>query len=542
MILLQKGRLSYKSTLITDLRDKLDDDDFILPDMTSLTTKQSQLHALRIVKEAAAASFVKLEAEKKRFLSMMGHQHTPRTTISQYATSAEAPMSSDIAQPGGTGNYPSTAGSINNINYQQHNNSLAETTIKQHTSSNDNPNSNPYNLPFKILQDGLSYAYRHDDPSVLSDYPITFRGCYGCGETSHWRFKQDCKLATDKEAKNKFWKNLWINRPHTKKRIDSTKNLSKYQSSPALHTTSTLPPSPTNPPPTAPDSRQGLGRGIDANRPAWMTNPDKVRFRDEPDDAIPNQKIKRELPASPEARLWITSASLLQHSHNNPIRPMPLDLDNGLPGVVIRFATPSNIESTAPAFLCHLDSCAGMNTGNLTIHQYIITKHPSIVAEYIQFDDNNPFDPIRLECAVPQLALADEKQGCLTAIVRYFTKYTHKDGKPVILSFGLGKDVTVNAIIGLPTLRQWGGDIILSKNTFIAQNLNTEFPLDFKSANNFICPPEFIPTRDFIRPPSIAQVRMQCDNIPNDTILDNATVIDSTISGVLQRRVTYADA
>ena len=183
-----------------------------------------------------------------------------------------------------------------------------------------------------------------------------------------------------------------------------------------------------------------------------------------------------------------------------------------------------------------------MNTGNLTIHQYIITKHPSIVAEYIQFDDNNPFDPIRLECAVPQLALSDEKQGCLTAIVRYFTKYTHKDGKPVILSFGLGKDVTVNAIIGLPTLRQWGGDIILSKNTFIAQNLNTEFPLDFKSANNFICPPEFIPTRDFIRPPSIAQVRMQCDNIPNDTILDNATVIDSTISGVLQRRVTYADA
>jgi hypothetical protein len=278
------------------------------------------------------------------------------------------------------------------------------------------------------MQDGLRYPYRADDPSVISDFPLGFRGCYGCKDTTHWKFKEDCPMNKDNLSKNRFWKNLWIHRPHTKKAFyvkkeDGTKknDMSKYQHNDQTQgsnfNTSSLPPVPSDTPSIPPSVlRGGLGRGLSANTPAWMERDDKKHPRSHDNGSNSDtQRIKREDPAAPQGRLWTTSATLLQHDSTNLSRPMPLDLDNGLPGIVLRFdSKPTEpTENKPPAWLCHLDSCAGMNTGNLAIHQYIITKHPSIVAEYIQFDDANPFDPIRLKCAVPQLALEDKKQGCL---------------------------------------------------------------------------------------------------------------------------------
>ena len=72
---------------------------------------------------------------------------------------------------------------------------------------------------------------------------------------------------------------------------------------------------------------------------------------------------------------------------------MPLDLDNGLLGISIRFV--ENI-----AFLTHVDTCAAMNTGNLLVHQWIISNYPSIVIDYCEHDDANPFEPISLKCAI----------------------------------------------------------------------------------------------------------------------------------------------
>ena len=548
--------------LTQDLQDKMEDDGFILPDLTALISKQAQLQALRVIKEASLSSYLKLEAEKKRFTQMMGNTNPSRQSISQHFTSGQDGMS-----------LGTTVGAVHNINHRESNHdssemyninhrsgnhSIAENTIQQYSSQNgvNQDAMNPYNLPFKVMADGLRYPYRADEPSVISEFALGFKGCYGCRATTHWKFREECPMSKDAASKNRFWKNLWIHRPHTKKAVyvkkeGGSKNddMSKYQRNeqtrgPTFNTSSSLPPPPSDRPPLTPSLRGGLGRGLSANVPAWMDKKDRTHSRINDDDNTDNQRIKREDPAAPQGRLWTTSAALLQHDSSNTSRPMPLDLDNGLPGIVIRFdSNPKHtLSEEPPTWLCHLDSCAGMNTGNLAIHQYIITQHPSIVAEYIQFDDANPFDPIRLECAIPQLALEDKKQGCLTAIVRYYTKYSNADGSPVIISFGLGKDVTVNAIIGLPTLRQWGGDIILSKNIFIAQSLNREFPLDFKSATSFSCPAEFVPERDFIRPQPKKVVRIQCDNIPHTNLSTNiqpsTAVTDSVIGGVLQRRVT----
>ena len=45
----------------------------------------------------------------------------------------------------------------------------------------------------------------------------------------------------------------------------------------------------------------------------------------------------------------------------------------------------------------NLDSCAGMNTGNKLIHQYIVTHFPQIVKSYEEYNGSNPFSPILLE-------------------------------------------------------------------------------------------------------------------------------------------------
>ena len=70
--------------------------------------------------------------------------------------------------------------------------------------------------------------------------------------------------------------------------------------------------------------------------------------------------------------------------------PMTLDIDNSIPGILLGIGQTSS--SISPKFIAHIDTCASMNTGNLLLHQWIITKYPACVAEYTQFyDKNNEF-------------------------------------------------------------------------------------------------------------------------------------------------------
>ena len=109
---------------------------------------------------------------------------------------------------------------------------------------------------------------------------------------------------------------------------------------------------------------------------------------------------------------------------------MPLDIKKGLTTIHIRFVTSDTNEAT---FFTHVDSCAGMNVGNLKLHQWIITTNPYIVEIYIQFDDENPVDPICSNCALDQEK--NNSKGTLTSVVTYITHYTgaSKKNHPHIL-------------------------------------------------------------------------------------------------------------
>ena len=156
-------------------------------------------------------------------------------------------------------------------------------------------------------------------------------------------------------------------------------------------------------------------------------------------------------------------------------------------------------------FLCHLDSCAGMNTGSLLLHQWIITTFPQIVKSYQQFDDLHGFEPLILDCAVP-IETSDPLSGKLTAVVEYYTWYVTADNKPVTIAFGLGKTVLVNAIIGLPTIKQWRCVMDFEKDQCIAKNLKLLFPLIYNHAAVGLPPSVKFTSDSFIRPPTTKSI------------------------------------
>ena len=89
--------------------------------------------------------------------------------------------------------------------------------------------------------------------------------------------------------------------------------------------------------------------------------------------------------------LFVISEVVFECAAAIQTRPMPLELDNSLPVIPLRFGTSDAGEVT---LFTHADSCAAMNDGHLALHQWIITTKTEIVHKYIKFDDKHPFDPI----------------------------------------------------------------------------------------------------------------------------------------------------
>ena len=146
-----------------------------------------------------------------------------------------------------------------------------------------------------------------------------------------------------------------------------------------------------------------------------------------------------------------------------------------------------------------MDTCAAMNTGNLAVHQWLMSTHPHLVAEYIQFDDVTPFEPLQLHCAVTDLFKTESMHGKLTDIVRYWLRYKNDD-KNVVLSFGLGASVTVNSIVGVPTIKAWKCLFDFDSHELIARGLNTKFPLVYEVTRQGLSPSVVFSDENFVRP------------------------------------------
>ena len=64
---------------------------------------------------------------------------------------------------------------------------------------------------------------------------------------------------------------------------------------------------------------------------------------------------------------------------------------------------------------------AAPNTGSFKHHMFIIQNHLEQVAEYKEFNDEKPFDPIKLEGAITNPdAFNENEKGMLNAVIFFF--------------------------------------------------------------------------------------------------------------------------
>ena len=63
---------------------------------------------------------------------------------------------------------------------------------------------------------------------------------------------------------------------------------------------------------------------------------------------------------SKKPRVFVYTTKIYAAHTNHRLHHMPLDLNNGLPEIEMRFGLDNTTET---CFACHVDSCSAMNTG-----------------------------------------------------------------------------------------------------------------------------------------------------------------------------------
>jgi hypothetical protein len=242
-------------------------------------------------------------------------------------------------------------------------------------------------------------------------------------------------------------------------------------------------------------------RDID-NSPAWMqhqnvTTSQKEGHHSSSNSSSPLNDFTSDEPATKRKRAFVCRAKVFKAA---PVttRPMPLDCDSNLPAVVMRLGKCDKSEVPV-AF--NIDTCAGMNTGNLDIHKYVITNFPECVHSYEEYNDENPFTPISLEGVTTDTESVENfETGKLTALVRYYTRYINEKEDHELLCFGLGRGIAVNGLIGLPTLRAWKMVIDLDENRVYSKSMRLQWKMEFIDAARGLPSDVTFDPAQFVRP------------------------------------------
>ena len=104
-----------------------------------------------------------------------------------------------------------------------------------------------------------------------------------------------------------------------------------------------------------------------------------------------------------------------------------------------------------------------------------------IVDDFLRCGKDTAYDGVRLLADLDLKDFnTDATHGQMTAVIRYKTPYIIAGKGPFILSFALGKDVSLRSVIGLPTLLTMGADNNLVKGLLSCIELNRYFPLELQ--------------------------------------------------------------
>ena len=428
----------FFDALSWDLQEAIQSDPaYSAPDLSTLVTRSSQLAALRSLRATAV----------RQYTILKNHERLIYRTVQRRLKNNTAPTSSSPVMV--TTDPTPTTQTDDESPLAQTFMSPAEQTISRYQPSPTNP---PISAEFPV------------DPitKFQSCYPAGFQGCMFCGATEH-RFKE-CPTRSTPGSTAVFYKHLFAHKPHLRQR-DPTPTPSAGGTTPA---TQSFPS--TTAESTPPNQTPGTRSVTFASLPPPALN----------DPSRPTSKKPRifvQLVKSFAARLPAPAT---------PLPLMPIAIDNGLPYLTFNLGADPDAD---PSLSGLMDTCAALNTGYLLFHLWLKSERPYLVAEFITFDDSNPFEPVKLGGAIRDPSNFDATDhGNLTAVIRYYTPYHDTSGAPITISFALGPDVTVNTIFGLPMLCSLDAVISLGSNSMHSHALNVDFPLT-RAAATFGLPP-----------------------------------------------------
>jgi hypothetical protein len=520
--------------LTPDLQDMLHTDPlYSRPDLSTLTSRSSQLDALRDLRRAAVRNYTSLKNQERIIAKSVIRKlkHAPTTAVS-VASLPGAPTfvssTRGFAFDGAPATTPAFMSPAAHTSQQYHQAPPLMPPVEHQARSF----MSPAEQTMQRYQPAPSTTGPNTFPTdpvtnFQSPYPAGFSGCMYCGSVDH--VFRTCPKHESPGAAKTFFKNLFAHKPHLRKKPPSADEFLPANPYPShgipptqsFPLTAPLPPS-----------------------PAFFPRPPE-----HPTATTPAPPVTTPLSAPPapapllkRARFCVTVAKSFSAHTSAPPRalpPMPIAIDNGLPHIEFNLGTDATLD---PFLVGLMDTCGALNTGYLQFHLWLKSERPDLVAEFISFDDANPFEPIKLGGAISDPAdFAVSDHGNLTAVIRYYTPYTDTTGSPITISFALGSDVTVNTIFGLPMLCDLDVVISLRSNSMHSRTLNLDFPIT-RSAVTF-----GLPTGCLFDPAASARnYASTCDLLPSAAasglatqtpVPHSASASDDMSLGFLQRTV-----
>jgi len=435
----------FFQSLPTDLRNEITEKDtYSLPAPESLPTKSLQISSMTDVRDVAKRVYEKtleLRRTVERYTSAMASTSSSggRRTVCHYAVDDDIGQYNDLIFDDDARNSPHERHhqDLQVLQYSQV--SRAEQTFCMEYDKRKELEGCPSEFQMRYhTEDGVNYPMHPSGNNGHSTYPVGFFGCFACGATSH-KYR-DCRERNSQEGRQRFTFNLHCHKPSLffKRRSMETSQFSgrstSFDPGHSDRSNSDYRNSRTNDRSPAPSryTRPGDRGSNEINRPAWMNRTSGNTYKRTGDNSKSAFVVN--------LRSYNVSESKL--------RRMPIDSINELPHLNFPIG-PKEDEVTISSLF---DTGAALNTGFLSYHKFIMRTRPELVAEYEEFDGDNPFDPIKLGGAITDPAAYNvDNHGLLKAVIRYHTPFRiGMCHKPLLLSFALGEDITVNSIIGLP--------------------------------------------------------------------------------------------
>ena len=198
---------SYFAVLSKNLAEHIaTETEFVIPDLTTLTTKTLQINAHCDIHQFTSSSFKFLNKRKdalKELLCEMQPSHNSGMSL-------EVQGQQDKNEPNGS-----------SYTYQQ-SSSVAKQTISQYTQSGTQDNQNGNQNGRKMVktrkhpESGLQHPFNPDNKN-FSRFPVEFKGYFNCGQTDHWHTKNFPTANNSNFNKTMFFNEMWAHKPHTKK-------------------------------------------------------------------------------------------------------------------------------------------------------------------------------------------------------------------------------------------------------------------------------------------------------------------------------------